>query len=120
MTIRPLFERLCPDGDDLWCLIGARAWLARCTRKWAAKCGSSLGSEAKKIPLWAANELENDRMIRALEAEFELQEVRRPLNHIYPRLPFIRGCLSFDNLTLANARSNPGTTVPIAYKRIDE
>lgn len=67
---RALFQRLCPHGDDLWFY-----WCARMAGTPYQKVGGSMrvitwrGSQ--ETALWDANQSGgNDRMIRALEAEF--------------------------------------------------
>jgi hypothetical protein len=69
VTSRALFERLCPDGDDLWFY-----WCARS----AGSLYKKVGGGFRKVPwsasqdssLWSDNEAGgNDRMIAALERE---------------------------------------------------
>ena len=69
-TDREQFQRLCPDGDDLWFY-----WCARVAGTLYKKVGGKMrlvmwpGSQ--KSSLWESNEAGgNDRMIAALEAEF--------------------------------------------------
>jgi hypothetical protein len=70
VTDRSLFQRLCPDGDDLWFY-----WCARMAGTLYRKVGGRFrvvtwpGTQASS--LWTSNEAGgNDRMIKALEAEF--------------------------------------------------
>jgi hypothetical protein len=69
VTSRELFERLCPDGDDLWFY-----WCARMRGALHKRVGDKmrvvtwLGSQVSS--LWDRNEIGgNDRMIRSLAAE---------------------------------------------------
>jgi hypothetical protein len=75
VTDRSLFQRLCPTGDDLWFF-----WCARMAGTPVRKVGGKLrlvtwpGSQEQS--LWADNkEGGNDRMIRALTAEFGLESL---------------------------------------------
>lgn len=68
VTDRLLFERLAPDGDDLWLY-----WCARMAGTQHKKVGGQIrltpwrGSQAST--LWSKNEARNDRIIAALSAE---------------------------------------------------
>jgi hypothetical protein len=69
-TDREMFERLCPHGDDLWFY-----WCARTAgtlyRKVGGKFRAMPWPGTQDSSLWTSNEAGgNDRMIRALEAEF--------------------------------------------------
>jgi hypothetical protein len=73
VTDRASFERLCPDGDDLWFF-----WCARMAGTPVKKVGARFdlvtwpGSQDQS--LWDANRLgRNDRMIRALTNEFGIE-----------------------------------------------
>jgi hypothetical protein len=74
---RELFQRLCPDGDDLWFY-----WCARLSGTLHKKVGGKMRvvtwPESQKSSLWAANEHENDRMMQRLEAEFALKRFDGP------------------------------------------
>jgi hypothetical protein len=70
VTDRGVFERLCPDGDDLWFY-----WCARMAgglyKKVGGKMRLTLWPGSQDSSLWGNNEAGgNDRMIAALEAEF--------------------------------------------------
>lgn len=72
VTDRALFERLCPDGDDLWFY-----WCARIAGTLNKKVGGKMrlvpwpGSQA--CTLWSYNEAGgNDRMIDGLQQEFPI------------------------------------------------
>lgn len=67
---RLTFERLCPDSDDLWFY-----WCARMAGTAVKKVGGRMRlitwRESQETALWESNQREgNDRMVRALEAEF--------------------------------------------------
>jgi hypothetical protein len=70
VTDRRSFERLCPQGDDLWFY-----WCARAAGTLHNKVGPKMRlvtwPRSQNWSLWSANESENDRMSRHLEAEFE-------------------------------------------------
>jgi hypothetical protein len=70
VTDRALFQRLCPDGDDLWFY-----WCARMAGTLHKKVGGRMRllmwPSSQKSSLWESNETGgNDRMIAALEHEF--------------------------------------------------
>ena len=70
VTDRSVFERLCPDGDDLWFY-----WCARMAgtlhRKVGGKMRLVMWPGTQSSSLWESNETGgNDRMIAALEEEF--------------------------------------------------
>ncbi len=70
VTDRASFERLCPNGDDLWFY-----WSARRAGTLHKKVGRRMRlitlADSQASSLWDSNEDGgNDRMIRALEAEF--------------------------------------------------
>jgi hypothetical protein len=71
---RELFQRLCPDGDDLWFY-----WCARMAGTRIKKAGQSLVLTAWEPPsssLWSRNKHGgNDRMMRALEEEFGMERL---------------------------------------------
>lgn len=76
---RELFQRLCPDGDDLWFY-----WCARMAGTPYRKVGSRMRlitwPDSQSTALWVSNECGgNDRMIRALEAEFGAAPRKRKL-----------------------------------------
>jgi hypothetical protein len=69
VTDRSLFERLCPDGDDLWFY-----WCARMRgalhKKVGGKMRLMMWTGSQETSLWKHNEAGgNDRMIAALQAE---------------------------------------------------
>lgn len=71
---RPLFERLCPTGDDLWFF-----WAAQLAGTKAKKVGDRFRlitwEDSQDSSLWAENQHGgNDRMIEALQREFPLQD----------------------------------------------
>jgi hypothetical protein len=70
VTDRAVFQRLCPDGDDLWFY-----WCARMTGTLHKKVGGRMRllmwPSSQNSSLWESNETGgNDRMIAALEHEF--------------------------------------------------
>ena len=69
---RGLFQRLCPENDDLWFY-----WCARMAGTRVRKAGPRLivtSWEPASSSLWSQNKLGgNDRMWRALEEEFGIE-----------------------------------------------
>lgn len=79
VTDRTMFQRLCPDGDDLWFWWCARV-VGTCTRKVGGVNRLFAWSGTEEVALWRVNRAgANDRMIRALSAELpDGLCVRRP------------------------------------------
>ena len=70
VTDQALFQRLCPDGDDLWFYWSARTAGSR-HKKVGPKFWQVSWATTQDSALWADNEAGgNDRMIAALEEEF--------------------------------------------------
>lgn len=66
---RTMFQRLCPDGDDLWFWWCARV-AGTCTRKVGGVNRLFAWPGTEEVALWRVNRTgANDRMIRALSAE---------------------------------------------------